>query len=172
MIKDSSKNNHFANSNVRMFDRPYHKRGEAETLKLRGNINIDPGAIVWTHDESSSLVTRGEGRILIGQGSFLNCGIWIRAAELVWIGANVLVGPRVMIMDNDAHEVGGNHHIGGSVSPVMIKDNAWLCAGAIILKGVTIGVRSVVGAGSVVTHNVPDRVVVAGNPAKIIRRIE
>lgn len=139
---------------------------------MRGNVEIDADAILWTHDEPSSLVTRGEGRIFIGRGTFLNCGVWIRSAKLVWIGNNVLVGPRVMIMDNDAHEIGGDHKVGGIVDPVIIKSNAWLCAGAIILKGVTVGERSVVGAGSVVTRDVSDRVVVAGNPARFIKDVE
>ncbi len=153
-----------------MAPKPYHHRGTPESLMLRGNIDIDPCAIIWTHDEATSLVTRGAGRICIGPRTFLNCGVWIRAAELVWIGSGVLIGPRVMIMDNDAHQIGGDHQVGGRVSPVRIENHAWLCAGAMILKGVTIGEGSVVGAGSVVTRNIPARVVAAGNPAKIIRR--
>jgi acetyltransferase-like isoleucine patch superfamily enzyme len=149
--------------------RPFHKRGDPDTLRIEGNVEIDPSAIIWTHDEPSSFVTRGSGRILIGKESFVNCGVWIRAANLVKIGDRCLIGPRVMIMDNDAHELDGDHKAGGQAAPVVIKDRAWIGAAAIILKGVTIGERAVVGAGSVVTRDVPDDAVVAGNPARPIR---
>jgi galactoside O-acetyltransferase len=54
-------------------------------------------------------------------------------------------------------------------APIIIKDKAWIGFNCIILKGVTIGEGAVVGAGSVVTENVPDYAVVAGNPARLIR---
>ena len=55
--------------------------------------------------------------------------------------------------------------------PITIENDVWIGAGAIILAGVTIGKQSVIGAGSVVTHDVPAHSVVAGNPARIIRHI-
>lgn len=153
-------------------DRPFHVRGSPETLRIDGNIEIDPAAIIWTHDQPSTLVTRGTGRIVIGRESFINCGAWIRAVELVKIGELCRIGPRVMIMDNDAHELEGEHRAGGLAAPVIIKDFAWIGAGAIVLKGVTIGERAVVGAGSVVTKDVPDDAVVAGNPACLVRMLK
>ena len=151
--------------------RLYHKRGDPDSLRMEGNVVIDPSAIVWTHDEPSSLVTRGEGRILVGKEAFLNCGVWIRAVKLVKIGERCLIGPRVMIMDNDAHELDGDH-IAGAAAPIEIEDCAWIGAAAIILKGVTVGQRAVVGAGSVVTKDVPDDALVAGNPAKLIKMLK
>ncbi|MBQ3301685.1 MAG: maltose O-acetyltransferase, partial [Eggerthellaceae bacterium] len=55
--------------------------------------------------------------------------------------------------------------------PVRIGNDVWVGAGAIILAGVTIGDKAVIGAGSVVTRDVPERVVVAGSPARVIRRL-
>ena len=55
--------------------------------------------------------------------------------------------------------------------PVMIEDDVWIGCNAIILRGVTIGAKSIVGAGSVVTQNVPPSVLVAGNPAQIIKSV-
>lgn len=152
--------------------RVFHKRGSPDSLRIEGNVVIDPSAIVWTHDEPSSLVTRGVGRILVGKESFLNCGVWIRAVKLVKIGERCLIGPRVMIMDNDAHELAGDHTAGGAAAPIEIKDYAWIGAAAIILKGVTVGQRAVVGAGSVVTKDVPDDALVAGNPVKLVRMLK
>lgn len=150
---------------------PFHRRGEPDSLRIRGDVRIHPDAIVWTHDEPSSLVTRDEGVIEVGTGSFLNCGVWIRAARRVTIGAGCLIGPRAMIIDNDAHELGGDHAVGGCAAPIVIEDGAWLGAAAIVLRGVTIGRGAVVGAGSVVRRNVPPRALVAGNPARILRRL-
>jgi acetyltransferase-like isoleucine patch superfamily enzyme len=159
-----------------MIDGPrvFHKRGGPDSLRIVGNVVIDPSAIVWTHDEPSSLVTRGLGRILVGKEAFLNCGLWIRAVKLVKIGERCLIGPRVMIMDNDAHELAGDHIAGGAAAPIEINDFAWIGAAAIILKvkGVTVGQRAVVGAGSVVTKDVPDDALVAGNPARLVRMLK
>lgn len=153
-------------------DRPYHVRGSHDSLRIEGNIEIDSAAILWTHDQPSSFVTRGSGRIVVGKESFINCGAWIRAEKLVRIGKRCLIGPRVMIMDNDAHDMAGEHRVGGVAAPVIIKDYAWIGAGAIVLKDVTIGERAVVGAGSVVTKDVPDDAMVAGNPARLIRMLK
>lgn len=62
--------------------------------------------------------------------------------------------------------------LGGATSPVVIKDGVFIGAHCIILKGVTIGEKSIIGAGSVVTKSIPDGEIWAGNPAKFIRRIE
>jgi acetyltransferase-like isoleucine patch superfamily enzyme len=55
---------------------------------------------------------------------------------------------------------------------VHIEENAWIGANAVILPGITIGKNSIVGAGSVVTHNVPDNTVVVGNPARVLRKLD
>ena len=56
--------------------------------------------------------------------------------------------------------------------PVLLKKNSWIGAGAIILPGVTVGENSIVGAGSVVTKDVPDNTIVVGNPAKVVRNVQ
>lgn len=56
--------------------------------------------------------------------------------------------------------------------PVLLKKNSWIGAGAIILPGVTVGENSIVGAGSVVTKDVPDNTIVVGNPAKVVRNVK
>lgn len=61
---------------------------------------------------------------------------------------------------------------GGAVNPVVIKNGVFIGANSIILKGVTIGEKAIVGAGSVVTRSIPDGEIWAGNPAKFIRKIK
>ena len=82
------------------------------------------------------------------------------------IGHPIETSERVIPDDN------GNPKSICSISKsITIKDDVWIGAGAIILGGITIGSGSTVGAGSFVTKSVPERVVVAGNPAKVIRRL-
>jgi len=150
--------------------RPYHKRGKEASLIVIGSVAIDISAIIWTDIEVTSFIARDGGKIKIGANTFINNGVWIRSALLVSIGNDCNIGPRVMIMDNDAHEIEGKHIPGGEMESVIIEDNVWIGAGAIILKGVHIGKNSIVGAGSVVTTHISQNMIVAGNPVRSIRK--
>ena len=91
------------------------------------------------------------------------------------LGNQILVGGGTKIYDTDFHWLEFERRmseLGGATNPVVIKDGAFIGAHCIILKGVTIGEKSIVGAGSVVTKSIPDGEIWAGNPAKYIRRIE
>lgn len=101
-----------------------------------------------------------------------NCGFSgtvIGAAESVTLGDNVRCGANTMITDSDWHT---DDPRTSPNAPVMIEDNVWLGYGVKVLKGVTIGKNSLIGACSVVTHNIPPNVVAAGNPCKVIKQIE
>ena len=82
----------------------------------------------------------------------------------------MLIGPKVSIITEN-HPVHPEHRQMLELKSVLIKQNAWIGANAIILPGVTIGNNSVVAAGAVVTQDVPANAVVAGIPAKVIRKI-
>lgn len=110
-------------------------------------------------------VDRG-GYLSIGKGTFLNRGAMVVCHERVLIGANCKVSYQVIIMDTDEHPVPGGS---GLSSPVLIEDNVWLGARCIVLKGVHIGEGAVIGAGSIVTHDIPPRAVAAGQPARVLR---
>jgi maltose O-acetyltransferase len=85
---------------------------------------------------------------------------------LINIGNNVTLAPRVHVL---AHDASTKNHLGYTrISKVVINDNVFVGAGAIILPGVEIGENSIIGAGSVVSKNIPPNVVAAGNPAKVI----
>ena len=110
------------------------------------------------------------GPLTIGDGSFLNYGCSISAHASVTIGRNCLIGNYVLIMDNDYHDP--LDHARLSVSkPIVIEDDAWIGARAIILKGVRVGRGAVVAAGAVVTKDVPARTMVAGVPATPVRTL-
>lgn len=115
------------------------------------------------------------GTIEIGDGTSIQFDFHCGAANQVVIGKDVLIAGRVYISDHD--HVFDHLELPPRLcrelvsSPVIIEDGVWLGEGCVVLKGVRIGRRSVVGANAVVTRSVPDGCVVCGVPAKIVRRI-
>lgn len=116
------------------------------------------------------------GRIEIGDnvGASSTC-LW--CVNQITIGNHVKFGAGSVVLDNDAHSL--DYTIRrepqidiASSAPVCIEDDVLVGAGSIILKGVTIGERSIIGAGSVVTKDIPADCIAAGNPCKVIRKIE
>ena len=104
--------------------------------------------------------------ISIGDGSYLNRNTEIVAAGSVTIGRDCKIGRDVIIMDSDQHELPGRSLV---VSAVVVEDRVWIGARAIVLKGVTIGHDSIIGAGAVVTRDIPPSSVAVGQPARVIR---
>jgi len=103
-------------------------------------------------------------------------GVILYCTKMITVGDYVNLGAGVRVYDTDFHPVGFaprrlNDTSMICSSPVTICDDVWVGANAIILKGVTIGPRSVIAAGSVVAKDVPQDVIAAGVPAKIIRSI-
>lgn len=99
-------------------------------------------------------------------------GVVISAAQSIIIEDNVLVGANSTITDTDWHGINPDmRRSDGECAPVHIMQNVWIGLNCIVLKGVTIGEHSVIGAGSVVTSNVPDRVISAGVPARTIKKL-
>lgn len=114
------------------------------------------------------LGTYTNGRIEIGDHTFINYGSSITARTSVKIGSHCFLGHYTFIMDNDQHDVVRHTTLPPS-APVIIEDHVWIGSKAVILPGVRIGRHAVIGAGSIVTNDVPPRCVVAGNPARVLR---
>lgn len=110
--------------------------------------------------------------ITVGPGTFANYGLTALDAAPITIGADVQIGPHVQLL-TPTHPLdpGQRRAKLEAAEPIVIGDNVWLGGGAIVLPGVTIGANSVIGAGSVVTKEVPPDVVAVGNPAKVIRSL-
>lgn len=107
--------------------------------------------------------------ISLEDGVFLNFGCVILDVAKVTIGAGTLIGPGVQILTADRpRDPIVRARMLESGRPVTIGRNVWIGGGAIILPGVAIGDNAIVGAGSVVTRNVPSKHTVAGNPARAI----
>lgn len=142
-------------------------------LHIRENVGLGWANAPRLGDGTILLEPRSaEAMIEIGAGSRLSNNISIVAMAGIRIGERCLIGDSVSIYDCDFHELDPLRRMeGGPVEPVSVGNNVWIGSRAIILRGVTIGDNSVIGAGSLVTRNVPPDCVAAGIPAKVIREI-
>ncbi len=112
--------------------------------------------------------------VSIGKKCGINHDVFILGATRIDIGDFVVLSAGVMLMDtglavNEFAHSDFPRHVPG---PIVIKDGAWLGAGVIVLPNVTIGRKAVIGAGSVVTKDIPDLSIAVGNPARVIGRVD
>jgi acetyltransferase-like isoleucine patch superfamily enzyme len=113
--------------------------------------------------------------LLIGDGTFVGHLCDFRIARSIRIGEHCLIAGGVTIADYDGHPVDAGSRRDGATSPlaevrpVEIGDDVWIGHGAVILKGVNIGDRAVIGAHAIVTRDVPSDCIMAGNPARPVR---
>jgi acetyltransferase-like isoleucine patch superfamily enzyme len=155
------------------------------------NMRNDPALV----KVGRSTVIRGQlttfahgGQIQIGEYCYVGEGTRIWSAASIVIGNRVLISHGVNIHDTDSHpfdtEARHQHYkriieqghptlneFGIISTPVIIEDDVWICFGSSILKGVTVGKGSIVAACAVVTRDVVSGVIVAGNPARIVRKL-
>ena len=173
--------------------RPVLTAGDGSTLYPSTriyNIYGNPSAIKlgrYTHVRGELTTFAHGGQITIGDYCYIGEGTRIWSAKSIIIGNRVLISHNVNIFDNDTHPIddpAARHQQFKAIitsghptdldlreKPVVIEDDALISCQCVILKGVTIGRAAVVGAGSVVTKDVPPYTLVAGNPARVIRKI-
>ncbi len=110
-------------------------------------------------------------QISIGARTFVNFGLVALDPGTITIGSDVQIGPNVQLL-TATHPLDADLRRSKweGAHPVVVADNVWLGGGVIVLPGVTIGENTVVGAGAVVTRDLPADVVAVGNPARVIRR--
>lgn len=154
----------------------FHNIRPKENTKLR----IDSGSIV----EGNLIFECENSSISIGADSFIG-GSSIICSEKISIGSDVLISWGCTIVDHNSHSLifqerkddvknwfnGCKNWTTVIKNPIVIENKSWIGFNTIILKGVTVGEGAIVGAGSVVTKDVPPYTIVAGNPARIIREI-
>jgi len=145
-----------------------NKRGRS-AIRIGGNTSIRGELLVFAHG----------GQIQIGKWCYLGEGSRIWSANEIFIGNRVLISHNVNIFDNNSHPkdaVARHRHYKSitttghpkemdniSSAPVVIGDDVWIGFGAVILKGVSIGERSIIGAGSFITKDVPQGTTIVGN---------
>jgi acetyltransferase-like isoleucine patch superfamily enzyme len=152
----------------------------------QSRIEIGENCVICSDSEMTALgvnhpvvmrTLRAGASIIIGKNTGISGGS-ICAAISVNIGNECLIGANVVIADTDFHAIDpigrrfNNDPEKISAAPVIIEDNVFVGTGAIILKGVRVGKNSVIGAGSVVTKNVPPNSIIAGNPAVLVRSLD
>lgn len=121
----------------------------------------------WLHLESTDVWVQEKACLSIGS-MFINKGSMIECACHISIGDDCLFGSDVLIRDSDGHVIDNN--LDRVSIPIIIEDHVWIGSRAMVLKGVRIGKGAVVAAGAVVTRDVPAGCLVAGVPAKVIRK--
>ncbi|ARM31234.1 acyltransferase [Prosthecochloris sp. HL-130-GSB] len=141
-------------------------------IKARGTIELDDEVRIISWPVQAKILVDQPGAVLkVGKNSRLN-GLHLSVSHNVIIGNNVRIAPYTIIIDNDYHKVDDHFSDEGSRAGIVIEDNVWIAMDARILKGVRIGEGSVVALGALVTRDVPPWSVVAGVPAKVIRKLE
>ena len=115
--------------------------------------------------------------LTVGDHSFIGHDCQFTIGRRITIGRHCLIAGQARLYDSDGHSTDPGARLAGlpppeeTVKPIVVNDNVWVGTGALILKGVTIGEGSVVAACAVVTRDIPPGVLVAGNPARIVRHL-
>lgn len=167
----------FDKNNLKLYGKLDVFRGVG-VMEIGKNVTIRSGfeyTVLGGYPRTRLYVENG-GRLFIGDNSGISSSVIYASAD-VHIGASVLIGAGCLITDSDHHSIDYYSRCGTEPDmsivskPVYISDGVFIGANCIILKGVKIGEKSVIGAGSVVTKDVPDGEIWAGNPALFIRKI-
>ncbi len=110
--------------------------------------------------------------ITIGNDVYINFGCVILDCGQVRIGNSTLIGPNVGLFSGNHTTDAEERAAGGLIpKPITIGNRVWLCGNVTVVPGVTIGDDTIIGAGSVVTRNIPSGVIAAGNPCRVLRTI-
>jgi maltose O-acetyltransferase len=138
-------------------------------IENQGYLELGNVVRIWSNVNRCRLAVKRGGKLIIGNNVRLN-GPIISASNEIRIGNNCRIAPQVYLMDGDFHAV-EDRLAAGKTRPIIIEDDAWLATRCMVLKGVTIGKGAVVAAGAIVTKDVPPYTMVAGIPAKPIKKI-
>lgn len=147
-------------------------------IRIQGKLIIrGPGKVIFGNNVVCAMTVTPfthscEAIIKIGDSTFLN-GTRFGAAKLITVGERCILAD-CRIMDTDFHSLRKDRHSLNAtveISPVYIGNNVWIGAQSAVLKGVSIGVNSVIGFGAVVTNNIESNVIAVGNPAKAVKQI-
>lgn len=148
---------------------------------VRGKKYIDFGSNLTTGRYCRIEVNgiHSEKKLIFGENVNIGDYVSIRCANRISIGNNVLMGSRVLIIDNSHGKYTGENQDNPNTppnqrelvtKPIKIEDNVWIGEGAVIQQGVSIGYGSIIAANSVVTKNIPEKCLVGGVPARILKK--
>ncbi|MBW2557992.1 MAG: acyltransferase [Deltaproteobacteria bacterium] len=153
------------------FMKPWHVELFGENISLGNYANV-----IATSDKKVRLTVWSnfgeKGRIKIGDYCLICPGVRIGAATEIVIGDSCMMAQGSCVTDSDWHGLYDRSQPVGQTEAVRIGNNVWIGDSAIVCKGVTIGDNSIIGAGSIVTKDIPTDVIVAGNPAVVIKKLD
>ncbi len=144
------------------------QRGNLVQLGEGASVSLGPRVWLRTEHGENRIVAFPGASIEVGADTLVN-GAMLHAKRAIRIGRDARIGFGTRVLDSDFHDL--DRETPERSEAVRVGDRVWIGANALVLRGVTIGDDSVVAAGSVVTHDVPSRCLVAGNPARPVRAI-
>ena len=163
---------------IKLFVNPFvHKRGKKSCIRRQTRLDVAPWNKFSLGEESTiedyTAINNGVGDVIIGDRTRI--GLSNTLIGPVQIGDDVRFAQNVVLSGlnhNYASIDSPIHTQGVSTKPIIIEDECWLGANVVVVPGVQIGKHSIVAAGSVVTKNIPPYSVVAGNPARLLKRYD
>ncbi len=148
--------------NVELFGSPI-KLGDYSTVIASPDRKIR--FTVWAGSETLT-------GIEIGDYCLICPGARIAASQRITIGNNCMIASGAYLTDSDWHDIYDRSVPVGKSAPITLEENVWIGDSVIVCKGVTIGKNSIIGAGSVVVSDIPENVIAAGNPARVVRHLD
>lgn len=142
-----------------------------DNFYMTSGVHINP---ISANQQGAFFTDSPSAKIAIGNNvGMSSTRMWIH--ESLTIGDNVKIGGGVLLIDTDCHPIDYKirriSNEGTKSAPIVIEDDVWIGAQSIVLKGVTIGARSIIGAGSVVIKSIPADCIAGGNPCKVIKML-
>lgn len=151
--------------------KPWHIEIFGSPISIGNNITL-----LGCSDKKTRLTVWSDKKqingITIGDHVLISPGVRISAANCIIIKDSCMLASHVYITDSDWHGIYDRSLPPEEISRVVLEENVWVGDSAIICKGVTIGKNSIIGAGAVVTSDIPPNVVAGGNPARVIKRLD
>jgi len=153
------------------FMKPWNVRLYGPEIYLRSNVHVITASdrkvclSVWEH-------AGHRGRIEVADRCLICPGVRIDSASGVYLGEDSMLASSAYLTDADWHDVYDRTRMIGDTRPLVLERNVWVGDRATLCKGVTIGANSVIGAGAVVTRDVPANVIAAGNPARVVKDLD
>ena len=134
------------------------------TFRMQKNsiVEINGASII---EYGADILVKQDAQLVLGDNSYINCWTMIRCHKKITIGDDGFISSNVDIRDSDGHSLDGIC----KTESVYIGDHVWICNGVKVLKGVTINNGSMIGAGAIVTHDIPSNSLAYGIPARVMR---
>jgi acetyltransferase-like isoleucine patch superfamily enzyme len=152
--------------------RPWHVEVLGPGISAGRHLHLHAAAASPTRFSTWAHPDRARPRIAIGDHVLIMPGVMLNAALSIEIGDDCMLASHVWMSDSDWHDAYDRTREPDTNAPIILEQNVWVGLRAIVCKGLKIGANSIIGAGSVVTRDVPPNMIAAGNPARIVGELD